>query len=232
MATSTYFRNYDNIYEQNLIDDLVIESIKIYGLDVIYLPRKLNSLDRVMNEDDTSSFGGDFYESYEFEVYVKNVDGFEGEGDFLSKFGLQIRDQVTLSVANRTFERYVTRDKQTLVKPREGDLIYFPLNEKIFEIKFVEDESVFYQMGSLQILDMTCELFEYSGEVFNTGRDAIDTHYSDVEQSANTVTTLESLEDIDESARNLAFEQAGDDVIDFSEIDPFSENIEISDLDL
>lgn len=105
MATSVYFRNYDNIYEQNLIDDLVIESIQIYGIDLIYITNKLEegTTDAILNENDLRLFNT----TYDFEAYVKNVDGFEGEGDFLSKFGLQIRDQVTFTVANRTFERYV-----------------------------------------------------------------------------------------------------------------------------
>ena len=99
MATSVFFRNYDNFNEQNLIDDLVIESIQIYGLDIIYITRSLEGVDNILNEDDISIFD----ETWDFEVYVKNVDGFEGEGDFLSRFGLEIRDSVTLTVANRTF---------------------------------------------------------------------------------------------------------------------------------
>ena len=105
MATNAYFRNHDNVYEQNLIDDLVIESIKIYGIDVKFITRLHENIDRILNEDDLPTF--DKY--YDFEVYIKNVDGFEGEGDFLSKFGLQIRDSITFTVAIRTFEQYVTR---------------------------------------------------------------------------------------------------------------------------
>ena len=105
MATNVFFRNYDNFNEQQLIDDLVIESIKMYGVDVIYVKRSLGAVDEVLNEDDLPLYD----EVFQFEAYVKNVDGFEGEGDFLSKFGLQIRDSMTFTVANRTFERYVTR---------------------------------------------------------------------------------------------------------------------------
>jgi len=156
MATNVFFRNYDNFNEQNLIDDLVIESIKMYGVDVIYIKRSLGAVDEVLNEDDLPLYD----EVFQFEAYVKNVDGFEGEGDFLSKFGLQIRDSITFSVANRTFERYVTREVVEMIRPNEGDLVYFPLNEKMFEIKFVEHESVFYQTGALQVYDMRCELIE------------------------------------------------------------------------
>ena len=102
MATNVYFRNYDNFNEQNLIDDLVIESIRMYGIDVKYISGLFNNVDTIFNEDDTPLYD----EMYDFEVYIKNVDGFEGEGDFLSKFGLEIRDQVTFTVAIRTFEKY------------------------------------------------------------------------------------------------------------------------------
>lgn len=227
MATSVYFRNYDNIYEQNLIDDLVIESIQIYGIDLIYITNKLEegTTDAILNENDLRLFNT----TYDFEAYVKNVDGFEGEGDFLSKFGLQIRDQVTFTVANRTFERYVTKEDSAIVRPKEGDLIYFPLNEKMFEIKFVEHESVFYQTGALQVYDMRCELFEYSGERFATGRENIDEFFANAEENFDTATTLTQLSTLDDGADNLDFEDVADDIIDFTEIDPFSETIDIQD---
>lgn len=227
MATSVYFRNYDNIYEQNLIDDLVIESIKIYGLDVIYVASSLpaGTTDEILNENDLRLFD----ETYDFEVYVKNVDGFEGEGDFLSKFGLQIRDQITFTVAIRTWERFVTKDKQDLVRPKEGDLIYMPLNEKMFVVQDVEHESVFYQTGALQVYDIKCELFEYSGERFETGRDNIDEFYANEKENFDAGTTLEKLEELDAGADNLEFESVADDIIDFSELDPFSETIDIQD---
>jgi hypothetical protein len=228
MATNVFFRNYDNVYEQNLIDDLVIESIQIYGIDVIYLSRTLEGVDRILNEDDMP-----LYENYyEFETYVRNVDSFEGEGDFLSKFGLQIRDQMTLTVAIRTFERFVTRNDQEKIRPLEGDIIWLPLNQKMYEIKYVEHESVFYQSGSLQVYDMRCELLEYSNQRFDTGRPEIDQYFDDMTtvMTANTgVNTLTKLANTDPIADNLFFEQEADGIIDFSEIDPFSENITIQD---
>jgi hypothetical protein len=191
MATNAYFRNHDNVYEQNLIDDLVIESIKIYGIDVKFITRLHQNIDRILNEDDLPTF--DKY--YDFEVYIKNVDGFEGEGDFLSKFGLQIRDSITFTVAIRTFEQYVTREQDTRLRPLEGEMIWMPLNQKMYKIQHVEHESVFYQTGALQVYDMRCE----------------------------------SLEGVDPLANNLAFEDQADDILDFSEMDPFSENISIQD---
>lgn len=234
MATNVFFNNYSNFNEQQLIDDLVIESIRMYGVDVIYIKRSFGAIDRVFNEDDLPLYD----ETFEFEAYVKNVDGFEGEGDFLSKFGLQIRDTVTFTVANRTFERFVTREVTDLVRPREGDLIYFPLSEKMYEIKFVEHEGIFYQTGTLQTYDMRAELIEYSGQRFQTGREPIDTYFDTIDTS-NT-TTLQALantagdqfgvtDGADNLARNYVFETEGDNILDFSEADPFSENINISD---
>ena len=225
MATNVYFRNYDNFNEQNLIDDLVIESIRMYGIDVKYISGEFNNVDTIFNEDDTPLYN----EMYDFEVYIKNVDGFEGEGDFLSKFGLQIRDQVTFTVAIRTFEKYVTRSNQTKVRPRENDVIWLPLNEKMYRVTYVEHESVFYQAGSLQVYDIKCELMEYSNERFDTGRYEIDHYFDDVASTTEYVETLEDVDNNDTFSQNFDFEREADDILDFSEIDPFSENITIQD---
>ena len=228
MATNTFFNNYAQVQEQTLIDDLIIESIKIYGVDIIYISRAIKGRDTIFNEDDFPEYN----ETFEFEAYVKSMEGFEGEGDFLSKFGLEIRDTLTLTVANRTFERHVTREVVDLVRPREGDLIYFPINEKMFEIKYVEHESIFYQMGQTQIYDMQCELLEYSNQRFNTGRKNIDDYFAayntDIIVDANNA-TLSALAATDDNSMNLDFEIEADGIIDFSEVDPFSENISISD---
>ena len=228
MATNTFFNNYAQVQEQTLIDDLIIESIKIYGVDIIYISRAIKGRDTIFNEDDFPEYN----ETFEFEAYVKSMEGFEGEGDFLSKFGLEIRDTLTLTVANRTFERHVTREVVDLVSPREGDLIYFPINEKMFEIKYVEHESIFYQMGQTQIYDMQCELLEYSNQRFNTGRTNIDDYFAayntDIIVDANNA-TLSALAATDDNSMNLDFEIEADGIIDFSEVDPFSENISISD---
>ena len=225
MATNVYFSNYDNFNEQNLIDDLVIESIQIFGIDVHYLSGLFNNVDKIFNEDDTPLYD----ELYNFEVYVKNVDGFEGEGDFLSKFGLEIRDSITFTVAIRTFEQYVTRNNQSIVRPKENDIIYLPLNKKMYRITYVEHESVFYQSGSLQVYDIKCELMEYSNERFNTGRSDIDDYFDDINSTSEFVTTLEDVANNDVTAQNFEFEKLADDILDFSDVDPFSENITIQD---
>ena len=216
MATSVYFNNFEASMEQYLIEDLVIESIKIHGHDIYYITRTAGAVDDVLNEDDLSEYKrADF-----IDMYIKNFDGFEGEGDFLSKFGLEIRDEMTLTIARRTFEldvsTYTGNDR-----PLEGDLIYFPLNKKMFEIKFVEHEPVFYQMGALQMYDLRCEMFEYSQETFSTGVAEIDTLFAGFETTSNT--SIEYLETQDSFADNSTIETAADGIIDFSEADPFSE---------
>jgi hypothetical protein len=219
MVTNPFFNNYDYANEQRLIDDLVIESIQMYGLDTFYLTRSLQAVDDILNEDDLSIFNT----AYEMEVYVKSVDGFQGEGDFLSRFGLQIRDQAVFTVAIRTFERNVTNINPDLVRPKEGDLIYFPLNNKFFKIMHVEHESVFYQTGALQVFDLKTELFEYSNERFDTGVIDIDTFFDAYKTS--DVTSLATLKTRDPIAKNVDFEDEKNDIIDFTEIDPFSETI-------
>jgi hypothetical protein len=167
--------------EQELIEDLVIESIRIHGVDVWYINRKIGAKDELLNEDDIPVYE----DAYMLEMYIKNVEGFEGDGDFLSKFGLEIRDSMTLSVAIRTFNQEVgVHTEQN--RPFEGDLIYFPLNNKIFKIMHVEHEAIFYQMGQLQMYDLRVELFEYSNERFDTGQDFIDNHFEDYRFSVNT----------------------------------------------
>jgi len=167
MATNPYFNHFQNAPEQNLHQDLIIESIKNFGIDVYYLPRTLVNLDLLYLEDTISEFSN----AYLIEMYVKSVDGFEGEGDFISRFGLEIRDQVTFSVARRRWDNLEILD---YVRPKEGDLIFFPLNKKLYEIRFVEHESMFYQFGKLPIYDLTCELFQYDDQSIDTGIDDID----------------------------------------------------------
>jgi hypothetical protein len=220
MATNVFFQTHKrHNLESELISDLVIESIRIHGVDTVYLTRELQSVDNIMNEDDLSIFN----RAYELEMYVKSVDGFAGEGDFLSRFGLQIRDQVTFTVAFRTFERYISRFNPAKSRPLEGDLIFFPMNNKFFKIVHVEHESVFYQLGALHVYDLKCELFEYSNERFETGRADVDTYYDKIKTEG--LTSMEELNDADPIAKNIFFDTETDGIIDFSEFDPFSEII-------
>lgn len=218
MATNFYFNNFGSSQEQNLIEDLVIESIKIYGHEVWYCPRTIDNEEKIFKEDELASFNN----AYSIEMYIKNVEGFEGEGDFLSKFGLQIRDRITFTVARRTFADEVTGG----TRPKEGDMIFFPLTSKGYVVRFVEHEAIFYQMGSLQTFDIVCELFEFNQETFNTGVDIIDDTYNDLSfaMANNTqVVTQFNISTIDKQAQNEEFETKGDNILDFTEINPFSE---------
>lgn len=218
MATNFYFNNFQSSQEQNLIEDLIIESIRIYGHDVWYCPRTIVSEETVFSEDELATFKN----AYSVEVYIKNVEGFEGEGDFLSKFGLQIRDRITFTIARRTFADEVTGG----VRPKEGDMIFFPLTNKGYVIRFVEHEAIFYQMGALQTFDMVCELFEYNQETFATGVSLIDDTYNELSfamANSTQAATQFVISSIDKQAQNELFETKGDDILDFTEINPFSE---------
>lgn len=218
MPTNFYFNNFENSQEQNLIEDLVLESIRIYGLEVWYCPRTVSVQDAIFKEDEVARFDN----AYSVEVYIKNVEGFEGEGDFLSKFGLQIRDRITFTIARRSFFENVVG----LQRPREGDMIFFPLTNKGYVVRFVEHEAIFYQMGSLQTFDLVCELFEFNQETFATGIPAIDDTYNALSfaMANNTqVVTQFNISAIDKQAQNETFETRGDNILDFTEINPFSE---------
>ena len=165
MPTNSYFRNFDAKNEQELLHSLVTESIQIYGHDVNYIPRTLVKEDDILGEDSIS----EYKDAYSIEMYIKSVDGFEGEGDLVSKFGLEVRDQIVFSVARRAWEGL-----DLGVRPKEGDLIYFPLTDKLFQIMFVEHETPFYQKGALPTFDLTCELFTYSHEDIDTGITEVD----------------------------------------------------------
>ena len=158
--------------EQNLYEDLVIESLKIFGQDVYYIPRTLVNRDNVLNEDPASKFD----DAYLIEAYLENVDGFEGQGDLYSKFGLEIRDEATFVLSRRQWEKIVGIFSSDLVNPRpqEGDVIFLPMTNSFFEISYVEDDSPFYQLSNLPVYRLNCSLFEYSDEDFDTGVEDID----------------------------------------------------------
>jgi hypothetical protein len=165
--------------EQNLLEDLLVESMQIMGHDVYYIPRKIVKHDFILNEDVISSFD----KSFSLEMYIESVDGFEGDGDLMTKFGLEIRDQVTLVCSRKRWNALIGRHGYTYdsVRPREGDLIYLPLTGGLFEIKFVEDKNPFFQLGGSgrskgnnPTFKLVCELFEYSGQEIDTGVAAID----------------------------------------------------------
>lgn len=247
MALSTYFQNYEASGEQRLIEDLILESIKIYGVETYYLPRTLINRDLLFSEDAISQFK----DKYTIEMYVKNTEGFEGEGDLLSRFGLEIRDQTTLTVSLRRFQEEITEADPEITRPREGDLIFLPFikgalpgaNGALFEVKHVNREAIFYQLGDLQTFDIIIEKFTYSDERLDTGDSNIDNIEVDSSQAYNLenskltteggiVITTESgvpiiLDQYDKRTVDKndtsTFFQSNATFIDFSEINPFSE---------
>ena len=160
MSTNLYFNNVTSHAEQELINDLTSEVIKMHGMDVFYIPRTIVKEDLLLDEDVLSRFST----AYEIEMYLKSTEGFGGEGDLVSKFGLDVRDEVIFTVHKDRFE--LSTD---MAKPLEGDLIFLPISKGLFEIKFVEHEQPFYQAGKNYSFDITCELYQYSQEQLETG---------------------------------------------------------------
>ena len=241
---NVFFNNFASSQEQRLIEDLTIESIGIYGVEAYYLPKTYGDYDYLYGEDDIATFS----DYYTVPMYINSVEGFGGEGDFLSKFGVEQRDTMTMSVARWTFEQEVGNEsKANIARPREGDAIYFPLNKKLYTINFVEHEPVFYQMGALQFYELRLEMFEYGGERFNTGISDIDvledTRSTDIflhnqlmmetgdlpihietgqRVLLDGIGTALDQDDITDS-ENTFLETGADNFIDFSDADPFSE---------
>ena len=272
MPTNVYFDT-GTKPEQNLYEDLMIEQLKIYGQEVFYIPRTLVKEDELFGEDTLSKFG----DAYIIEMYFDNIEGYEGEKEIMSKFGLQMNEDVTFTVSRRRFEQLVSHDSNLIVKtrPNEGDLVYFPKVSKIFEITFVDKDDPFYQIHNLPAFKLKCKTFEYSGEDLDTGIkeiDAIETDNSldllqfqmtleqsgtfnegleledgtgNVEQEDSTDNVIgenetggESIlletgdyiiqeaivvDTIDENAMNDFFEREDDNIIDFSESNPFGD---------
>ena len=168
--------------EQRLIQSLVNEHLKIYGVDVTFIPRKFVNQSTIIEEVTASKFDDNFL----IEAYVENFDGYAGAGDVLTKFGMSLRDEVTLVISKERFEEFIAPfmdsgdDFELSSRPREGDLVFFPLGQRLFEIKFVEHEEPFSQLGSNYGYKLKCELFEYEDEVIDTSIEAIDTQVEDV----------------------------------------------------
>ena len=280
MPTNVYFDT-GTRPEQSLYEDLIIEQLRIYGQDVYYIPRKMAGTDDIFGEDISSSFE----DAYLIEMYVDNVDGYEGEKELMSKFGLDIQDDATFTVARRRWEQFISIDNNIIEssRPNEGDLVYWPKGNKLFEITFVDHDDPFYQVHNLPTYKLKCKTFEYASEVIDTGiaeLDAIETnnsldqmqHQLTLEQTAvfnqeirlesneglieleaalgndNIITEDETLSGslilentvegaaasyivletydiatIDENSQNEDFELADDDVLDFTESNPFGD---------
>ena len=168
--------------EQRLVQDLINEQLKIYGVEVFYMPRKFVGTDNVIKENIVARFD----DSFALEAYVQNYEGFAGSGDLMTKFGVRTTDELTLVISRERYDDFVSvfyQDGEDATKltsrPKEGDLIYFPLSDSLFEVKFVEHEQPFYQLGKLYMYQLTCELYEYEDAVIDTSIEEIDNNAED-----------------------------------------------------
>ena len=181
MALNPYFLQ-GSQGEQRLVQDLINEQLQIYGVEITFIPRKFVNQKTIIEEVQASKFDDNFA----IEAYVENFDGYAGAGDVLTKFGMSLRDEVTLTISKERFEEFIAPfmeaddDIELSSRPREGDLVFFPLGARLFEIKFVEHEEPFYQLGSTYVYKLKCELFEYEDEVIDTNIEVIDSQVDDV----------------------------------------------------
>ena len=204
MATRSLFNHISSVNDQSLLDDLVVESIQIHGVDMHYVHRTDVNYDTLYGEDPSSSF----LSTTEMEMYIISAEGFEGDGDLFSKFGIELRDQQKLAVAKTTFENLVGVG----LKPEEANLVYSPPSKALFEIKFVEHELPFYQLGATQFYVLTVEQFEYSHETFATGVPEVD----DI---------IDAIDEFDEDLNtdNDVIETNADALLDWTEVNPFGD---------
>tara|TARA_B100000614_G_scaffold255843_1_gene273448 strand:- start:30 stop:1673 length:1644 start_codon:yes stop_codon:yes gene_type:complete len=175
--------------EQNLVQDLINEQLKIYGVDVTYIPRKFVRKQTILKEIQSSAFDDNFL----LEAYINTYEGYGGQGDVMTKFGVSLRDELTLTISRERFEDFISPfleaddDYELSTRPREGDVIFFPLGQRLFEVKFVEHEEPFYQLGKNYVYQLKCELFEFEDEVFDTDIEEIDSQLEDI----GYITTLQ-----------------------------------------
>ena len=168
--------------EQRLTQDLINEHLKIYGVEVTYIPRKFVRKQTIIKEVQSSAFDDNFL----LEAYVNTYEGYGGQGDIMTKFGVSLRDELTVTISKERFEDFISpfleadEDYELASRPREGDIIFFPLGARLFEVKFVEHEDPFYQLGKNYVYQLKCELFEYEDEVFDTDIDEIDSQLEDI----------------------------------------------------
>lgn len=203
--------------EQNLVEDLIIESLKIYGKDLFYIPRTLVNVDNIFGEDRLSKFQN----SYPIEMYFDNIDSFAGQGGMLQKFGLMMEQSATLTVARKRWQQLIGNYGNTVLpnRPAEGDLLYFPLTKGLFEIKYVQHQEPFYQLGKLYVYKLQVELFQYASERMDTGVPEVDVFEN---LKSFDVTVNPEVEDAGHFATNQTFkDQAPADMFDLN--NPFGE---------
>lgn len=221
MARNIYFSQ-GTINEQTMMEDIIIESMQIYGQDLFYIPRTLISKDEILGEDRLS----EFTHSYPIEMYFENIDNFDGQGAMIQKFGLMMEQSATLVVSRRRWEQLIGSKGTTIIptRPCEGDLIYYPMTKALFEIKFVKHQDPFYQIGKLYVYKLQVELFQYASERINTGNANIDVFESlntlDINNDPNITFNVDTQSQ--SFGDNNKFKIEALDVI-FSEQNPFGE---------
>jgi len=216
MATNPYYNYYNQSNEQDLMEDLIVESTKQYAHDVVYLPRLIDVKDEIMTEPIIQSFN----HALDVEMYIKSWDHYEGEGQLLSKFGLEIRDQMTMVVTKRSYNQFI-KPLTGKERPWEGDCIFIPMLKNIYQIKYASDSNAaFYLLGKNYGWEVVCELLEFNNEQFDTGRPEIDQlnkpfeHLDDPDYN---------LDDYDRTAQNKKIQNESDNIIDWTEKNPFGE---------
>lgn len=217
MPTNPYFTQ-GTTGEQNLIEELIIESLKIYGKDMFYIPRTLVSPDQIFGEDRLSEFKN----MYPIEMYFDNIDSFAGQGAIIQKFGLLMDQSATLTVARKRWTDLIGTHGTTVLpnRPAEGDLIYYPLTKGLFEIKFVKHQEPFYQLGKLYTYKLDVELYQYSSERINTGVPEVDIFEN---LKSFDVTINPDIQEASQNfATNTAFHEKAQGNI-FDEANPFGE---------
>lgn len=243
MAVNSIFQsgipgNFTNT--QRMYERLVIESIKITGMNCYYLPRTWVNVDEIFTEDNLAKFDW----AIPIEMHLDNVQGYGGGGSFLSKFGIEINDTCTFVVSKARWDQEVGRSGNAVltIRPTEGDIIFVPMTQSLFEIKKVDAQSPFYQLGKLFVYKLDCEIFQYSSERLETGVDEIDHNpylfslaEEEYELLLNNGTSLTmqdgtqlilagyALDAIDPGSQNKIFQNEAESVIDWNETNPFAE---------
>ena len=243
MPTNFYFQSGNTsgtTNEQRLVEDLVIESLKIYGHDVFYLPKQTGNLDGILGEDALQYFD----QAYPLEMYLENVQGFEGEGELFTKFGFEFRSSATFVVAKRRWEEGVAQNAVLELpgRPAEGDLLYFSKTKTFFVIKYVDFLNPFYQLGKIYTYKLQCDVFEFSSERIDTGIDEIDSitdasnqdvyRFQLLQQSGDfllnstddsIILEIYATADTDPQSDNDEFEVEAEGILDFTAFNPFGE---------
>jgi hypothetical protein len=260
-----FFNQYSTASEQNVLEDLIIESIKVYGIDAYYLPRTHVNLDLLYKEDTSLLYD----DALPLEIYLKTFDGYLGQNDFISKFGLQIDESMTFTIAKKRFlqvlePKVMTEysynlinedgdglvqeggyDYSSYIRPLEGDLIWFPFTNDLFEIKFVEVIETLFQLGKLYTFELRCDKYEYTSDRLDTEVETIDQFEEDFSVSTDNLSRMlledetqllnedgtvfieegNNVQSKDAASQNEFIQsQIGDeDILDFSEKNPFAE---------